>query len=64
MNEGERLRPEKVGNTDHRAMKVGLFALGGVRHERELGYAQDFALYVFDVCLPHVARGIRERPQG
>jgi len=45
-------------------MEVRLVAFGSVRHEGELRYAEDFPLYVFDICLPHVTGGIGEHLQG
>ena len=48
------------GYTNHCTVEVRLVPLGSVCHEGELGYAKDFALYIFDVCLPHVTRGVGE----
>jgi hypothetical protein len=45
-------------------MEVRLLAFGSVRHEGELRYAENFALYIFDVFFPHVTGGVREHPQG
>ena len=54
---------ERNTSTDHCTVEVWFVALGCVCHEGELGYAKDFALYIFDICLPHVTRGIGEHFQ-
>ena len=51
------------GNANHCPVEVWLVALGSVCHEGELGYTEDFAMYIFDICLPHVTGGIGEHLQ-
>lgn len=45
---------------NHGAVEVGLVTLRSVCHEGELGYTQDFSLYLLDVGFPHVAGGMSE----
>jgi hypothetical protein len=45
---------------NHGAVEVGLATLRSVCHEGELGYTQDFSLYLFNVGFPHVAVGMSE----
>jgi hypothetical protein len=61
--ERETRRRQRERNTNHCTVEVWLVALRSVCHEGELGYAKDFALYIFDICLPHVTRGIGEHLQ-
>ncbi len=60
VNEWEgRLQPiGEEKNANHCTVEIWFVALGSVCHEGELRYAKDFALYIFDACLPHVPGGI------
>lgn len=45
---------------NHGAVEVGLVALRSVCHKGELGYTQDFSLYLLNVGFPHDAGGMSE----